>query len=146
MNSQINVLRIQILPSMKLKYLIICSVVPSILLASCAEMTDQQRRILTGAGIGGTAGAIIGNQRGRSLEGGVIGAGLGGVLGGLLGQNQNNDNGNSWRQGSQPSDRRSNQTQYYQDGNQSQRSQSNAAPAQSGQGASSGGSPSVITY
>ena len=53
----------------------------TLLLSGCA--TDTGRRVGTGTVIGGTTGAIIGNQSGRSYEGAAIGAGVG-AIGGLI--------------------------------------------------------------
>jgi uncharacterized protein YcfJ len=53
----------------------------ALLLSGCA--TDTGRRVATGTVVGGTTGAIIGNQSGRSYEGAAIGAGVGDI-GGLV--------------------------------------------------------------
>ena len=53
----------------------------TLLLSGCA--TDTGRRVGTGTVIGGTTGAIIGNQSGRAYEGAAIGAGVG-AIGGLV--------------------------------------------------------------
>lgn len=61
--------------------------------SSCANpygphATNAQRNAATGAIIGGAAGALIGKQSGRTLEGAAIGAGIGGVAGHMHGKNQ----------------------------------------------------------
>jgi hypothetical protein len=53
----------------------------TLLLSGCA--TDTGKRVATGTVVGGTTGAIIGNQSGRSYEGAAIGAGVG-AIGGLI--------------------------------------------------------------
>lgn len=53
----------------------------ALLLSACGTTTGE--RVATGTVIGGTAGAVIGNQSGRSYEGAAIGAGVG-ALGGLI--------------------------------------------------------------
>lgn len=57
---------------------------PFFLLANCATPNSKTGGVL-GGGVGAIAGAIIGDQKGRALEGaaigGVIGAGAGAILG-----------------------------------------------------------------
>ena len=55
----------------------------TLLLASCAGMSDTQQRALTGTGIGAAGGAVIGAMAGNAGLGAVIGAGAG-LAGGLL--------------------------------------------------------------
>jgi len=52
-------------------------------LASCAEMTDTQRRAGTGTVVGAAGGAAIGAMAGNAGMGAAIGAGVG-LLGGLV--------------------------------------------------------------
>jgi outer membrane protein OmpA-like peptidoglycan-associated protein len=51
----------------------------SILISGCADMTDAQRSAAIGAGVGGLAGAVIGDSKGAA----VVGAGVG-ALGGYV--------------------------------------------------------------
>ena len=53
-----------------------------VLVAGC---TTTQKGAGIGALGGGAAGAIIGNQSGHAVEGGLIGAGVGAVGGALVG-------------------------------------------------------------
>jgi hypothetical protein len=55
----------------------------TVLVASCAGMSDTQQRALTGTGIGAAGGAVIGAMAGNAGLGAVIGAGAG-LAGGLL--------------------------------------------------------------
>jgi uncharacterized protein YcfJ len=50
--------------------------------------TNAQRDTATGALLGGAAGAIIGHQSGRGLEGAAIGAAAGGIGGNMIGRNK----------------------------------------------------------
>jgi len=52
-------------------------------LAGCAGMSDTERRTATGAGVGATAGALIGSFSANAGKGALIGAGIG-ALGGYL--------------------------------------------------------------
>lgn len=50
----------------------------SLIFAGCANMSPQDRRIGTGAGIGAVTGAVIsGGHAGATAAGAVIGAGVG---------------------------------------------------------------------
>jgi uncharacterized membrane protein len=55
----------------------------TVLLAGCAEMSDTQRRVATGAGVGAAAGALIGSSSTNAGTGALIGAGVG-ALGGYI--------------------------------------------------------------
>lgn len=50
-------------------------------LSACAGMTPSERSAATGAGIGGIAGAIIGDDAGSAALGAVAGGALGWYLG-----------------------------------------------------------------
>jgi uncharacterized membrane protein YebE (DUF533 family) len=73
---------------MKTRFIQVTAMVTSLcFLSSCANIQNDGTRTrtegaLTGAAIGGIAGAIIGNQSNRAWEGAAIGAAIGG-LGGL---------------------------------------------------------------
>lgn len=54
--------------------------------SSCSNMDSAAKNDAgTGALLGGAAGAIIGHQSGRGLEGAALGAGLGGAAGYAVG-------------------------------------------------------------
>jgi len=50
-----------------------------------AGCTATQKGAGAGALLGGTAGAVIGHQSGKTTEGALIGAGVGAAAGGLIG-------------------------------------------------------------
>lgn len=50
-------------------------------LAGCADMSDNQRSVATGAGIGALGGAALGSLSGNAGWGAAIGAGVGGLSG-----------------------------------------------------------------
>ncbi len=63
--------------------------------SSCANpygpgTSNAQRDATTGALLGGAAGAIIGHQSGRGLEGAAIGAAVGGAGGYAVGKSKDN--------------------------------------------------------
>ena len=57
--------------------------VGAVSLASCAGMTDQQQRAMTGTAMGAAGGALIGAIAGDAGAGALIGAGVG-LVGGLM--------------------------------------------------------------
>lgn len=57
------------------------SLIISLVLTGCADMTQKERDTFTGAGIGAVGGAIIGSASGNAGKGAIIGAALGGVTG-----------------------------------------------------------------
>ena len=59
-------------------------------LSACAGMSNQEKGAVIGAGAGGAAGAVIGNQTGSTARGAIIGAVLGGAAGAIIG-NQMDD-------------------------------------------------------
>lgn len=67
--------------------------VPALLFTSCAEPSgpNTQRGAATGGLIGAGAGAIIGNQSGRPLEGALIGGAAGAGAGALYGNARDQD-------------------------------------------------------
>ena len=58
----------------------------ALILSFCVACTNTQRGAAIGAAAGGTAGAIIGHQKGETAAGAAIGAGAGGVAGALGGE------------------------------------------------------------
>ncbi len=52
----------------------------------CASMSNTAKGAVIGAGAGGAAGAVIGNQTGSTVRGAIIGAVVGGAAGALIGQ------------------------------------------------------------
>lgn len=61
--------------------------------SSCADMgPNTQRGAATGGLIGAGAGAIIGNQSGRPLEGALIGGAAGAGIGGAYGNARDQEN------------------------------------------------------
>ncbi len=70
--------------------------VTTIAAGGCATHTGTG--MLTGAGLGGLAGGIIGHQTGDTAAGAALGAGLGGIAGGVIGAGQDeNDRRNENR-------------------------------------------------
>lgn len=57
----------------------------SLWLAGCASMGSTEKGAITGAAIGGAAGAIIGHQTGNTAAGAIIGAAVGGAAGAYIG-------------------------------------------------------------
>lgn len=57
------------------------------LLTGCTTTQSHDGAVLGGI-LGGTAGAIIGNQSGDAGEGALIGAGLGAISGAIIGESQ----------------------------------------------------------
>lgn len=51
----------------------------------CASMKSRDKGALIGAGAGGAAGAVIGNQFGNTAVGAIIGAAVGGAAGAYIG-------------------------------------------------------------
>jgi outer membrane protein OmpA-like peptidoglycan-associated protein len=51
----------------------------------CASMSNTAKGAVIGAGAGGAAGAVIGNQTGSTVRGAIIGAVVGGAAGALIG-------------------------------------------------------------
>ncbi|MFD0895333.1 hypothetical protein KBB96_20650 [Luteolibacter ambystomatis] len=71
-----------------MKKILLCTpaVIAAMALSSCADAgPNTQRGAATGALLGAGAGAIIGHQSGRTLEGAAIGAGSGALIGGAYG-------------------------------------------------------------
>jgi uncharacterized protein YcfJ len=63
----------------------VLGLVPLLLLCSCSSMSNTDRGILGGAGIGAVTGAIVGGAVKNPGAGAAIGAAVGGVSGGLVG-------------------------------------------------------------
>jgi hypothetical protein len=61
------------------------ALVPFFLLTGCESMSNTDKGVLGGAGLGALAGGVIGSATGHAGAGAAIGAGLGGVAGGLTG-------------------------------------------------------------
>lgn len=57
----------------------------SLLIASCAGTTNQERKTKEGALVGAGVGAVLGQVIGGDTEGTLIGAGIGAALGGVAG-------------------------------------------------------------
>src|ERR1043166_6872170 len=55
------------------------------LAASACSMNKKAEGGLIGAGVGGAAGAVVGNQTGSTARGAIIGAVIGGVAGTIIG-------------------------------------------------------------
>src|SRR6185503_7015068 len=51
----------------------------------CASMNNTTKGAVIGAGAGGAAGAVIGNQTGSTVRGAIIGAVVGGAAGAIIG-------------------------------------------------------------
>jgi len=61
-------------------------------LAACANMSDTQRRTMTGAGIGAAGGALVGElATGQPLHGAAIGAAVGAASGYLYDRHKKNE-------------------------------------------------------
>lgn len=54
-----------------------CVVVGAVALAGCASMSDTERRVGTGAAIGGAAAGIVGGSWGWAATGAAVGAASG---------------------------------------------------------------------
>lgn len=59
----------------------------AVALTGCTTRQSQDGAVIGGI-LGGTAGAIIGNQSGDAGEGALIGAGLGAITGAIIGESQ----------------------------------------------------------
>jgi outer membrane protein OmpA-like peptidoglycan-associated protein len=57
----------------------------TLITASCATQTKQQKGTAVGAGVGAAAGAALGQAIGRNTESTLIGAAIGAAVGGLAG-------------------------------------------------------------
>ena len=68
-----------------MKLLSSLAIAATITLTSCTSGPNARTGTVIGALGGAAAGAIIGNQSGRGLEGAAIGAGLGGLGGNVIG-------------------------------------------------------------
>jgi hypothetical protein len=62
---------------MKRKLMVTCAFAGILTLTACADMSDTQRRTLTGAGIGGAAAGIISGEWGWAAAGAAVGAASG---------------------------------------------------------------------
>lgn len=62
---------------MNRKLMASCALVCAMTLTACADMSDTQRRTLTGAGIGGAAAGIISGEWGWAAAGAAVGAASG---------------------------------------------------------------------
>ncbi len=71
-------------------------------LSGCATSTYEQRTTAQGAAIGATAGAVIGAQNNRVVEGAVIGGALGALTGAVIAERKVKRN-----------EAKARQTQYY---------------------------------
>ncbi len=69
-------------------------------LAGCASMTDTERRVATGAGVGAAGGALIGSFSGNAGAGALIGAGVGAVGGAIYDKNKKDEDA-AYRRGYQ---------------------------------------------
>lgn len=80
---------------MKIKFLTSLTAAVSLLFASCAAGPNTQRGALTGAAVGGVAGAVIGNNvgDGNAGRGALIGAALGGATGAAVGNQKDKQQG-----------------------------------------------------
>jgi len=63
--------------------ILVCTV--SLSMVGCASMGSTEKGAITGAAIGGAAGAIIGHQSGNTAAGAIIGAAVGGAAGAYIG-------------------------------------------------------------
>src|SRR5579885_2365970 len=63
----------------------IALVAVTLALPACAMLNKKEEGALVGAGIGGAAGAVIGNQTGSTTRGAIIGAVVGGAAGAVIG-------------------------------------------------------------
>lgn len=66
--------------------------------SGCADMTDSQRRLATGAGVGAATGALIGSFSADAGAGALIGAGVG-LAGGYLYDQSKKREQDAYRQG-----------------------------------------------
>ncbi|HEX2722769.1 MAG TPA: OmpA family protein [Gemmatimonadaceae bacterium] len=57
----------------------------SIVLSSCASMSNKERGAVIGAGAGAAVGGVIGNNTGSTARGAIIGAVVGGAAGAVIG-------------------------------------------------------------
>jgi hypothetical protein len=65
--------------------LLLAAVLPVLPGAGCESMSNTDKGVLAGGGLGAAAGALVGGQRGRAGPGALIGGALGAVAGGLTG-------------------------------------------------------------
>lgn len=81
--------------TMKVKLFTSLIAVASLVFASCAAGPNTQAGALTGAALGGVAGAIIGNNvgDGDAGTGALIGAAVGGAAGAAAGNNKDRQQG-----------------------------------------------------
>lgn len=75
-----------------MKTLILWTLLTSASLVSCTNGPNARTGTVLGALGGAAVGGIIGNQRGRGLEGAAIGAGLGALGGNVIGGAQDDRN------------------------------------------------------
>lgn len=61
------------------------ALLPVLVLNGCASMSNTDKGVLGGAGIGAVTGGIVGRALGNTAAGAAIGAGVGGLAGGLTG-------------------------------------------------------------
>jgi outer membrane protein OmpA-like peptidoglycan-associated protein len=54
-------------------------------ISACASFSKKGQGAVIGAGVGGAAGAVIGNQTGSTARGAIIGAVVGGAAGAIIG-------------------------------------------------------------
>ena len=60
-------------------------------IVACANMSDTQRRTMTGAGVGAAGGALVGElATGQPLHGAAIGAAVGAASGWLYDRHERN--------------------------------------------------------
>jgi outer membrane protein OmpA-like peptidoglycan-associated protein len=57
----------------------------AVALSACAVLNKKEEGALIGAGVGGAAGAVVGNQTGSTARGAIIGAVVGGAAGAIIG-------------------------------------------------------------
>jgi hypothetical protein len=67
------------------KVLASTALVPLFFLNGCQSMSNTDKGVLGGAGLGAVTGGLVGAATGHAGAGAAIGAGLGGVAGGLTG-------------------------------------------------------------
>ena len=96
--------------SADMKLLALFTILASFTLTSCESGPNARTGTALGALGGAAAGGIIGNQRGRGLEGAAIGAGLGALGGNMIGGAQDERNERAYYD-----NRRYDRRRYYED-------------------------------
>jgi len=62
---------------MNRKFIVSCALIGAMTLAACASMSDTDRRVTTGAAIGGAAAGVISGEWGWAAAGAAAGAASG---------------------------------------------------------------------